>query len=105
MSEGKGPFAFQVLSLNSPFPSFGFPLSQNESSCKNFSYENEFHLHENELVDETHFHKSGFVLRLALTQWQTRTRKWVIYLTLKTTIRFTYSEVPVVIKQDANKKY
>ena len=30
--------------------SSGLPLFQNESSCKNFSYENEFDLHENEVV-------------------------------------------------------
>ena len=35
---------------------------------QNFSYENEFDLHENELAGETHFHKNGFPLRLALTQ-------------------------------------
>ena len=45
---------------------------------QNFSYENEFHLHENELVGETHFHKNSFALRLVLTQRQTRTRKWAI---------------------------
>ena len=46
---------------------------------RNFSYEKEFDLHENELVGETHFHKHGFALRLALTQRHTRTRKWAIY--------------------------
>ena len=45
---------------------------------QNFSYENEFDLHQNELVGETHFHKNGFTLRLVLTQRQTRTRKWAI---------------------------
>ena len=45
---------------------------------KNFSYENEFDLHENELLAETHFHKNGFALGLVLTQRQTRTRKWAI---------------------------
>ena len=43
-----------------------------------FSCENEFDLHENELVGETHFHKNGFALSLVLTQRQTRTRKWAI---------------------------
>ena len=45
---------------------------------QNFSYENEFDLHENELAGETHFHKNGVVLRLVLTQRQTRTRKWAV---------------------------
>ena len=39
---------------------------------QNFSYENEFDLHGNELVGETHFHKNGFALRLVLTKRQTR---------------------------------
>ena len=29
---------------------------------QSFSYENEFDLHENELVAESHFHKNGFAL-------------------------------------------
>ena len=45
---------------------------------QNFSYENEFDLHENEAVGETDFHMNGFALRLVLTQRQTRTRKWAI---------------------------
>ena len=43
-----------------------------------FPYENEFDLHEIELVGELHNHKNGFALRLALTQRQTRTRKWAL---------------------------
>ena len=35
---------------------------------RNYSNENEFDLHENELVGGTHFHVNGFVLRLVLTQ-------------------------------------
>ena len=53
---------------NRPFPSFLLPLFQNESKCKNLSYENEFgtkfHFHTN----QSHFHKNGFALRLALKQ-------------------------------------
>ena len=45
---------------------------------QNFSYENEFDLHENELEGETHFHKNGFTLGLVLTKRQTRTRKCAI---------------------------
>ena len=48
---------------------------------QNFSYENEFDLHENGRVDETHFHKNSLARRLILTQKQTRTRKWAILLT------------------------
>ena len=46
---------------------------------QNFSYENQFDLHENELVGETHFHKNGFALRLVLPQRQTRTQKWAMH--------------------------
>ena len=49
---------------------------------QNFSYENEFDLHEHELAGETRFHKNGFALRLVLTQRQTRTRKWAVLLGL-----------------------
>ena len=35
---------------------------------QNRSYENEFDLHENEPVGETHFHVNGFTRRLVLTQ-------------------------------------
>ena len=45
---------------------------------RNHSYENEFDLHENELVGGTHFHMNGFALRLVLTRRQKRTRKWPI---------------------------
>ena len=39
------------------------PLFQNESSCKTLSYENEFDLHENEPVEETHFYIESFRTR------------------------------------------
>ena len=45
---------------------------------RNFSYENEFDLHENEFVGETHFHKNGFARRLLLTPRLYTTRKWSI---------------------------
>ena len=35
-------------------------------------------MHENELVNVTHFHKNRFALRLVLTQRLTRTQKWAI---------------------------
>ena len=37
---------------------------------RNHSNENEFDLHENEPVGETHFHMNGFALRLVLKQRQ-----------------------------------
>ena len=37
---------------------------------RNHSNENEFDLHENELVGGTHFHMNGFALRLVLTRRQ-----------------------------------
>ena len=47
---------------------------------QNFSYENEFDLHENGRAGEIHFHKNSFARRLVLTQRQTRTRKWAIII-------------------------
>ncbi len=43
---------------------------------ENHSNENEFDLHENGPVDETHFHINGFARRLVLKQRQRVTRKW-----------------------------
>ena len=45
---------------------------------QNHSNENEFDIHENELVGGTHFRMNGFALRLVLTRRQKRTRKWPI---------------------------
>ena len=64
--------------MNSPFPSSGLPLCQKRVFTQNFLYENEFDLHENELVGEAHFNKNSITLRLVLTQRQTRTWKWAI---------------------------
>ena len=47
---------------------------------RNHSNENEFDLHENEPVGETHFHMNGFALRLVLTRRLKGTRKWPIVL-------------------------
>jgi len=41
-------------------------------------FQNEFDLHENELLGGAHFHMNGFALRLVLTQRQKATRKWPI---------------------------
>ena len=45
---------------------------------QNYSYENDFDLHEKETACRTHFHMKGFALRLALKQRHKRTRKWPI---------------------------
>jgi len=42
------------------------------------SYENDLDLHDNELIEETYFHKNGFAQLLILTQWQRATWKWLI---------------------------
>ena len=48
------------------------------SLSANYSYENDFYLHEKETACRTHFHMKGFALRLALKQRHKRTRKWPI---------------------------
>ena len=45
---------------------------------RNHSNENEFDLHENGHVFESHFHMNGFAPRLVLKQRQRVTRKWPI---------------------------
>ena len=45
---------------------------------QNLSYGNEFDLHENELVGDTHFHENGFAFKRVLAQRQTITRKLAI---------------------------
>ena len=63
---------------NRQFPSSLVSLFQNESKCKPFMSENEFcwqfHFHAN----QTHFHKNGFALRLALKKRHKETRRWSI---------------------------
>ena len=49
---------------------------------QNHSNENEFYLHENGPVGETHFHLNGFARRLDVKQRQRVTRKWPISLVL-----------------------
>ena len=44
----------------------------------NYSYENDFDLHENETLGGTHFHMNGFALRLVLMQRQESTLRWPI---------------------------
>ena len=57
---------------------FWFASVSKRVFVQNFSYENEFDLHENGLGGETHFRKNDFALRLVLTQRQTKTQKWAI---------------------------
>ena len=63
---------------NSPFPSSGLPLCQNESKCETILMKMCFtctvHFHAN----QTHFHMTSFAQRLVLAQRKTRTRKWSI---------------------------
>ena len=47
---------------------------------RNYSYENDFDLHEKKTEGRTHFHMNGFALRLVLKQRLKRTRKWPIEL-------------------------
>ena len=42
----------------------------------NHSYENEFYMQFHFHANQTHFHKNGFALRLALKQRHKGTRKW-----------------------------
>jgi len=54
------------------------PLYQNNFKCKNYSSENYFDLHKNELAGRTLFHKNDFAIRLVLTQRLKATGKWSI---------------------------
>ena len=45
---------------------------------RNLSYENEFCMQFLFHANQSHFHKNGFALRLALKQRQKKTRKWSI---------------------------
>lgn len=65
------------LQINRPFPSYLLSQLQNESA-QNLFIENEFALHENELVVGKHFHMSDFVRRRSLKRRQEATRKWPI---------------------------
>ena len=46
---------------------------------RNLSHENEFHTQFLFHANQSHFHKNGFALRLALKQRRKRTRKWPIH--------------------------
>ena len=54
------------------------PLFQNEFKCETFLHENEFCMQFHFHADQSHFHKNGFALRLALKQRHKGTRKWSI---------------------------
>ncbi len=55
-------------SHNRPFPSYSLPSISKRVYVRNHSNENEFDLHENGPVDETHFHVNGFAPRLVLNR-------------------------------------
>ncbi len=67
---------------------------------QNHSNENEFDLHENGSVGETHFHMNGFARRLVLKQRQRGPWKWLIGLSGSLqatrkylTVLFSYQQV------------
>ena len=47
---------------------------------RNLSYENEFSMQVSFHANQSHFHKNGFALRLALKQRHKGTRKWPIVI-------------------------
>ena len=51
------------------------PLFHNESSCKIIHMADEFDLHENKPVGQTHFHMNCFARKLVLTQKQKAARE------------------------------
>ena len=51
------------------------PLFQNESKCGNLSYENEFCIQFHFHANQSHSHKNGFAIRLALRQRHKGSRK------------------------------
>ena len=69
----KKSWVSRSIDTNRPFPSFLVPLFQNESKCEN-EFCMQFHFHAN----QSHFHKNGFALRLALKQSHKGTQKWPI---------------------------
>ena len=60
----------------------------------NLSYENEFSMQFHFYANQSHFHKNGFALRLALKQKHKGTRKWpiIIWLCLTTTENYHIHE-------------
>ena len=50
------------------------PLLANNNSIPKYEFFRQFHFHGN----QSHFHKNGFTLRLALKQRHKATRKWPI---------------------------
>ena len=78
---GSKSTAFQKVICELPFASVSKRVL-----VRNYSYENEFDLHENEPVGGTHFHMNGFTQRLVLTQRQKATRKWPILIHLQPNI-------------------
>ena len=70
------------------------PLFQNEIKNENLSYENEFCMQFHFHANQSHFHKNGFALRLALRQKHKGTRKWPIRIT-RITLKFIHNALLV----------
>ena len=69
-------YCYQEQGKNRPFPSYPWPLYQNEVKCSAFDMEIIFHSHANKF----HFHKKGCALGLILKVRVFGTRKWPIGL-------------------------
>ena len=52
------------------------PLFQNESKCETFHMKMKLHAVSDFHTNQSHFHKNGFALRLALKQRHKGSRKW-----------------------------
>ena len=66
---------------------------------RNLSYENEFYMQFHFHANQSHFHKNGFALRLALKQRHKGTRKWLIQVTITTTYRSYKIDMSVFINR------
>ena len=55
---------------------------------RNYSYENEFCMKFDFHANQSHFHKNGFALRLALKQRHKGTRKWPIVFVSRQCYKF-----------------
>ena len=59
---------------------------------RNLSYENEFCMQFHSHANQSHFHKNGFALRLALKQRHKGTRKWPIGMFVRANFVNIYSQ-------------
>ena len=74
VSQSNKTAAMLVFQTNKPFPSSPVPLYQNEVKCSAFDMEMIIHSYAN----ETHFHKKGILLGLALNVRVSGTHKWPV---------------------------